>query len=196
MENRLSCVYGPSLCIRVYAWKRERDHKEKRSTELFAPMFVRPVTPNDDEAVRQIITPIIRAGETYALPPDWTEAEALAYWRSPAHTVFVADDGAVVGTYYIRPNQRGGGNHVANCAFMTASAAAGRGVGGAMCAHALQYATAAGYVAMQFNFVVSTNSRAIALWRRLGFEIVGRLPGAFRHPTLGLVDAFVMYRKL
>ena len=159
-------------------------------------MLVRPATPNDDEAVRQIITPIIRAGETYALPSDWTEAEALAYWRSPEHTVFVADDGPVVGTYYIRPNQRGGGSHVANCAFMTAAAAAGRGVASAMCAHALRYAVATGYVAMQFNFVVSTNSRAIALWQRFGFEIVGRLPGAFRHPALGFVDAFVMHRKL
>jgi ribosomal protein S18 acetylase RimI-like enzyme len=159
-------------------------------------MLVRSAIPDDDEAIRQLITPIIGAGETYALPSDWTEVEALAYWRSPEHTVFVADDDAVVGTYYIRPNQRGGGSHVANCAFMTAAAAAGRGVAGAMCAHALQYATAAGYVAMQFNFVVSTNSRAIALWQRFGFEIVGRLPGAFRHPALGFVDAFVMHRKL
>jgi ribosomal protein S18 acetylase RimI-like enzyme len=159
-------------------------------------MLIRPAVPGDDEAIRQVITPTIRAGETYALPSDWTEAEALAYWRSADHTVFVADDGAVVGTYYIRPNQRGGGSHVANCAFMTAASAAGRGVARAMCAHALQYAAAAGYVAMQFNFVVSTNTRAIALWQRFGFEIVGRLPGAFRHPTLGLVDALVMYRKL
>lgn len=159
-------------------------------------MLVRPATDNDDEAIRRIIMPVIRAGETYALPADWTEAEALAYWRSPEHTVFVVDNGAVVGTYYIRRNQRGGGSHVANCAFMTAAAATGRGVAGAMCAHALQYAAAAGYVAMQFNFVVSTNTRAIALWRRFGFEIVGRLPGAFRHPTLGFVDALVVHRKL
>jgi len=159
-------------------------------------MLIRPALPGDDDAIRRIIMPTIRAGETYALPPDWTDADALAYWRSPGHTVFVADDGAVAGTYYIRPNQRGGGDHVANCAFMTAASATGRGVASAMCAHALQDAAAAGYGAMQFNFVVSTNTRAIALWRRFGFEIVGRLPGAFRHPTLGLVDALVMYRKL
>lgn len=159
-------------------------------------MLVRPAVSSDDEAIRQIITPIIRAGETYALPANWNEEEALAYWRSPGHTVFVADDGYVVGTYYLRPNQRGGGDHVANCAFMTAQSAAGRGVASAMCTHALGYATASGYAAMQFNFVVGTNARAIALWQRFGFEIVGRLPGAFRHPTLGLVDALVMYRKL
>ena len=159
-------------------------------------MLIRSAIPDDDEAIRRIIMPIIRAGETYALPSDWTESEALEYWRSPGHTVFVADDGAVVGTYYIRPNQRGGGSHVANCAFMTLASATGRGVAGAMCSHALQYAAAAGYVAIQFNFVVATNSRAIALWRRFGFDIVGRLPGAFRHPTLGLVDALVMFRSL
>jgi ribosomal protein S18 acetylase RimI-like enzyme len=159
-------------------------------------MHIRPALPSDDEAIGRIIAPTIRAGETYALPTDWTEAEALAYWRSPGHTVFVADDGAVVGTYYIRPNQRGGGDHVANCAFVTAASATGRGVASAMCTHALHYAAAAGYKAIQFNFVVSTNTRAVALWRRFGFEIVGRLPGAFRHPTLGLVEALVMYRAL
>jgi ribosomal protein S18 acetylase RimI-like enzyme len=169
---------------------------EFMSQEINPSMLVRAATADDDEAIQTIITPIIRAGETYALPSDWTETQALAYWRSPEHTVFVADDGAVVGTYYLRPNQRGGGSHVANCAFMTLASAAGRGTASAMCAHALQYAAATGYAAMQFSFVVASNSRAIALWRRFGFEIVGRLPGAFRHPTLGLVDALVMFRKL
>jgi len=160
-------------------------------------MKVRPAVAGDADAIWDILEPTIRAGETYALPPDWQRADALAYWGSPGHTVFVAEDGGkLVGTYYIRANQRGGGDHVANCAFMTATAASGRGVATAMCAHALQYAAAAGYGAMQFNFVVSTNTRAIALWQRLGFEIVGRLPGAFRHKTLGQIDALVMYRRL
>jgi ribosomal protein S18 acetylase RimI-like enzyme len=160
-------------------------------------VIVRPAVAGDADAIWDIVEPTIRAGETYALPPDWPSDDALAYWSSPGHTVFVAEDGgAAVGTYYIRANQRGGGDHVANCAFITATAAGGRGVATAMCAHALRYAAAAGYGAMQFNFVVSTNTRAIALWRRFGFEIVGRLPGAFRHKTLGPVDALVMYRKL
>src|ERR1700719_1149025 len=116
-------------------------------------MIIRPAVGGDDEAIGRIITPVIRAGETYAVPTNWSEAEALAYWASPGHTVFVADDGAVVGTYYIRPNQRGGGDHVANCAFMTAASASGRGVASAMCTHALGYAAAAGYAAMQFNLV-------------------------------------------
>jgi ribosomal protein S18 acetylase RimI-like enzyme len=160
-------------------------------------MLIRPAMSADDDGILQILMPIIRCGETYALPQDWTEAEAIAYWRSPDHAVFVADDGgAMLGTCYVRPNQRGGGSHVANGAFMTSASAAGRGVARAMCAHALEYAAAAGYAAMQFNFVVATNARAVALWQRFGFDIVGRLPGAFRHPALGFVDALVMFRKL
>jgi ribosomal protein S18 acetylase RimI-like enzyme len=160
-------------------------------------MLIRPATLDDDEAILRIIMPVIRSGETYALPQDWREAEALAYWRSPGHAVFVADHGGEVsGTCYVRPNQRGGGSHVANAAFMTAASAAGRGVASAMCAHALDFAAAAGYAAMQFNFVVATNVRALALWQRFGFDVAGRLPGAFRHPVHGFVDALVMYRKL
>jgi ribosomal protein S18 acetylase RimI-like enzyme len=102
----------------------------------------------------------------------------------------------VLGTYYIRPNQSGGGRHVCNCGYVTASEAAGRGVARAMCAHSLEHARARGYRAMQFNFVVSTNTRAVALWQAMGFSIVGRLPGAFAHPALGDVDAFVMFQAL
>jgi ribosomal protein S18 acetylase RimI-like enzyme len=160
-------------------------------------MIIRPATPDDDEAILDVIMPVIRSGETYALPRDWSGTEALAYWRSPDHAVFVAvEDDAVLGTSYVRPNQRGGGRHVANAAFMTRTSTQGRGVAAAMCTHALDYAAAAGYAAMQFNFVVATNARAVALWQRLGFEIVGRLPGAFQHPVLGFVDALVMFRAL
>lgn len=160
-------------------------------------MIIRSAGTGDEDAIWRIIAPILRAGETYALPPEWPRVEALAYWFAPGHSVFVTEDGGVVlGTYYLRANQRGGGTHVANCAYMTAVAATGRGVAGAMCADSLLRAKSMGFLAMQFNFVVSTNSRAIALWQRFGFETVGRLPGAFRHPQHGLVDALVMFRKL
>jgi ribosomal protein S18 acetylase RimI-like enzyme len=160
-------------------------------------MLVRPAQARDDDAIWGIIGPTIRAGETYVLPRDMSRAQALSYWGSPGHEVFVADDdGQVVGTYYLRPNQQGGGSHVANCGYMTAAAASGRGVAWTMCAHSLAHARARGFRAMQFNFVVSSNERAIALWRSFEFEIVGRLPQAFRHPQLGLVDALVMYRML
>lgn len=160
-------------------------------------MIIRPANADDDEAILEVVMPVVRSGETYAVPRDLTAAEALAWWRAPGHAVFVAvADGAVLGTAYVRANQQGGGSHVANAAFMTRAAAAGRGVASALCRHALSWAAAEGYAAMQFNFVVATNTRAVALWQRLGFEIVGRLPEAFRHPSLGFVDALVMFRRL
>ena len=160
-------------------------------------MQIRPATARDDDAIWRIIGPVIAAGETYALPRDWSRDQALAYWCAPEHEVFVAEDnGAIVGTYYLQANQRGGGAHVANCGYITAAEAAGRGVARAMCVHSLDTARARGFRAMQFNFVVATNERAIQLWERCGFGTVGRLPNAFRHPRLGPVDSLVMYRAL
>ena len=139
---------------------------------------------------------MIRAGETYALPPDMPREAALAYWFAPRHEVFVADDGGeIVGTYYLRENRPAGAD-VANCGYMTAPAAFGRGVARAMCAHSLAQAKERGFRAMRFNFVVATNERAVRLWQSFGFEIVTRLPGAFPHPKLGAVDALVMHRAL
>lgn len=153
--------------------------------------------PADAEAVAAIILPTIREGATYALDPGMSEAEALAYWMGADKEIFVAEEeGVVLGTYFLRPNQAGGGRHVCNCGYMTSAAATGRGVARSMCAHSLEQARARGYRAMQFNFVVSTNERAVRLWERMGFAIVGRLPGAFRHPAAGYVDALVMYRGL
>jgi ribosomal protein S18 acetylase RimI-like enzyme len=123
--------------------------------------------------------------------------EALAYWSAPGHEVFVAEENReILGTYYLRANQKGGGAHVANCGYMTAPWASGRGIARAMCAHSLDVAKTRGFRAMQFNFVVSSNERAVRLWQSCGFEIVGRLPEAFVHPTLGAVDALVMFRQL
>jgi ribosomal protein S18 acetylase RimI-like enzyme len=158
---------------------------------------IRNATEKDNDAIWNILEPVIRAGETYTLPRDLTREDALAYWHAPGHDVFIAEEnGEIVGTYYLRANQRGGGAHVANCGYMTAPWAAGRGIARAMCRHSLEHAKSRGFCAMQFNLVVSTNERAVRLWHSLRFEIVGRLPGAFMHPTLGAVDALVMFRHL
>lgn len=160
-------------------------------------MLIRAAGPGDAAAIWAVIGPTIRAGETYALDPAMSEAEALAYWLGPDKESFVAErDGAVVGTYYLRANQAGGGRHVCNCGYMTAAAAAGQGVARAMALHSLDHARARGFRAMQFNFVVASNARAVGLWRSLGFATVGALPGAFAHPRLGFVDALVMFRPL
>jgi len=160
-------------------------------------MAIRAATASDGDAIWRILEPVIRGGDTYTLPTDMNLKDALAYWNSPGHEVFVAEEnGEIVGTYYLRANQKGGGAHVANCGYMTAPWASGRGVARTMCQHSLEHARARGFRAMQFNFVVSSNERAVRLWQSLGFEIAGRLPGAFVHPALGAVDALVMYRHL
>jgi L-amino acid N-acyltransferase YncA len=160
-------------------------------------MLIRRARDGDAPAIAEIIVPTIREGATYTLDRDMSEAQALAYWLSPDKETFVAEvEGAVLGTYYMRPNQAGGGRHVCNCGYMTRAEAAGRGVARAMGVHSLAHARSRRYHAMQFNFVVTTNDRAVRLWQSLGFEIVGRLPGAFTHPTQGLVDALVMYQLL
>jgi ribosomal protein S18 acetylase RimI-like enzyme len=156
-----------------------------------------PATPADDDAIWRILEPTFRAGETYPIPRDVSRAEALAYWRTPGHAVFVAEqDGKITGTYYLRANNKGGGAHVANCGYMVAADAMGRGVARAMCAHSLGEARRRGFAAMQFNFVISSNTRAVKLWQDMGFAIVGTLPGSFQHPARGFVDAYVMFRAL
>jgi len=160
-------------------------------------MLVRAATSSDHDAIWSILEPTIRAAETYTLPVDMSRADALRYWTAPGHEVFASEsNGNVVGTYFLRANHLGGGSHVANCGYATAPGFTGRGVARAMCAHSLERAKARGFNAMQFNFVVSTNERAIKLWQSFGFEIVGRLPSAFKHPTRGFVDAFVMFLTL
>ena len=160
-------------------------------------MTVRPAGPEDAAAIWSIIGPTIRAGETYTLDPQMTEAAALAYWLAADKETFVAEeDGAILGTYYIRANQAGGGDHVCNCGYMTSAAATGRGIARLMCTHSLDHARARGYRAMQFNFVVSTNGRAVRLWQSLGFETVGIVPEAFDSAAHGLVGLHVMYRRL
>ncbi|HEY4015187.1 MAG TPA: N-acetyltransferase [Polyangiaceae bacterium] len=158
---------------------------------------VRPATASDDDAIWRILEPVFRAGETYPIPRDISRTDALAYWRSAGHSVFVADNGgSIVGTYYLRANNKGGGTHVANCGYMVAGDASGQGVARTMCEHSLAQARERGFTAMQFNFVIASNQRAVRLWQSCGFGVVGTLPAAFAHPSLGLVDAYVMTRKL
>ena len=160
-------------------------------------MEIQPATRADAGAIWSILEPAIRAGETWALPRDWSREEALAYWFAPDREPFVAvDEGCVLGSFFVRANQLGGGGHVANAGYMTRAEATGRGVASAMVRASLDWARARGFRAMQFNYVVSTNTRAVRLWQRLDFAIVGTLPGAFAHPALGYVDVYVMHRSL
>jgi L-amino acid N-acyltransferase YncA len=160
-------------------------------------MKIRPATEADRDAIWNIFHEVVAAGDTYALDPNISCEDALAYWFAPGtHTYIAEADGRINGTYILRSNHTGGGSHVANAGFMVAASARGQGIGRAMGEHCLSEARQLGFRAMQFNFVVSTNASAIRLWQELGFEIVGTLPGGFRHPAKGYADVYVMYRSL
>jgi ribosomal protein S18 acetylase RimI-like enzyme len=160
-------------------------------------MTIRRARADDDDRIWEILAPICAGGEVFCVDPAGGRAAALDYWMGGLHEVYVLEeDGVIHGTSYLCANQRGGGAHVANAGFATAPAAEGKGIARRLLAHSLDTAKAQGFRAMQFNFVVATNTRAIATWQAAGFEIVGRLPGAFAHPRDGYVDALVMYRRL
>ncbi|MEU4645144.1 GNAT family N-acetyltransferase [Micromonospora sp. NPDC023814] len=162
-------------------------------------MMIRDATAEDWPRIWPFLREIVAAGETYTWPRDVDEERARTMWLvpPPGRTVVAVDpDGAVLGSAKLVPNQLGPGDHVANASFMVAPTAGGRGLGRALGEHVLALARADGYRAMQFNAVVATNTRAVALWRSLGFEVVGRVPEAFRHPDQGYVDLLVMHRRL
>jgi L-amino acid N-acyltransferase YncA len=160
-------------------------------------MNIRRATNEDFEQIWPIFHEIVAAGETYAYRRDTTKEGARAIWLdAPKRTYLVEEDGRILGSYFIKTNQAGPGDHVCNCGYMVAATARGRGLATAMCEHSQSVAREFGYKAMQFNMVVSTNEGAVRLWTELGFAIVGRLPRAFHHPSDGYVDAFVMYKWL
>jgi L-amino acid N-acyltransferase YncA len=160
-------------------------------------MHIREATIADFDQIWPIFKTIVAAGETYAYPRDTSREQAIKLWLEAPRKTFVAEEnGEILGTYYIKTNQAGGGDHVCNCGYMVSPAARGRGLATTMCKHSQQIARSLGYLAMQFNFVASTNEGALRLWTKLGFETVGRLPKAFHHPALGYVDAVVMYKWL
>jgi len=159
-------------------------------------MKIRPATDADRDAIWEIFREVIAAGETYPLEQDISREDAFVYWFQRDARVFVAENnGEIVGSYTLHQNQVAGGAHVANAGFIVSNNARGQGVGRAMGEHCLAEARRLGFRAMQFNFVVSTNQSAVKLWQDLGMKIVGTLPGAFKHPTRGYVDVYVMFQE-
>ncbi len=160
-------------------------------------LLLRSATGEDRDAVWRVISPAIRAGDVFAIPPEATEAQGLAWWFDSGHEVWVGElAGTVVCSYFLHANQPGPGDHVSNCGYATDPAHRSQGLAALMCTHSLERARDRGFRAMQFNLVIATNTRAVALWHRMGFATVGRIPEAFRHPTEGYVDALVMYQRL
>jgi L-amino acid N-acyltransferase YncA len=160
-------------------------------------MNIRRINGGDSAAIWQIFQAVVAPGDTYVFTSDTPESEAVNYFIGAGITSFVAEhEDRVVGVYKLVPNHVGRGAHVANASFMIDPTAQGRGIGRALAEHCLNEARRQGYAAMQFNFVVSTNTAGVTLWKKLGFEIVGVLPKVFRHETRGMVDAYVMHRTL
>ena len=159
---------------------------------------IRRFEEDDWEAVWRIIKPVFRAGETYAFSSGISEEEAHRVWvKYPAATYIAVDhESTIIGTYYLKPNQPGSGSHICNCGYIVAEDARRQGIAGRMCDHSQGEAIAQGFLAMQFNLVVSTNQDAIHLWKKKGFSIIGTIPKAFNHPKQGFVDAFIMYKQL
>jgi L-amino acid N-acyltransferase YncA len=160
-------------------------------------MNIREANKEDWNSIWPIFHEIVKTSETYAYESDTTKEQGEKIWlETPRKTFVFAENGNILGTYYIKTNQAGPGKHVCNCGYMVSSKAQGRGLATSMCEHSQKIAVELGYKAMQFNFVASSNEGAIRLWNKLGFEIVGRLPKAFKHPEKGFVDALVMYKWL
>ncbi len=161
-------------------------------------MKIRKYEKQDWPEIWQIIKPVFRAGETYAFSPKITEAEACKIWTQVPCATFVAanEHGNLIGTYYIKPNQPGLGAHVCNCGYIVCADARKQGIASTLCEHSQIEAVSRKFRAMQYNLVVATNKEAIRLWEKHGFEIVGTLPGAFRHCQLGFIDALIMYKQL
>jgi len=164
-----------------------------------AMTVIRQYEISDWEQVWDILRPVFRAGETYAFPMDISEEDACHAWTKVPRHVFVAVDSDtrhILGTYYLKPNYSGPGSHVCNCGYVVSPAARGRGIATRMCLHSQEQAVSVGYRAMQYNLVAASNEGAVRLWSKMGFDTVGTLPRAFRHPTQGFIDAYVMFKSL
>lgn len=160
-------------------------------------MEIREATDKDFDGIWSIFHEVVAAGETYAYERDTSRDQAQKIWvETPRKTFVAVEDGRISGTYYLKTNQAGPGSHVCNCGYMVSSVARGKGLATLMCEHSQETAIELGYLAMQYNFVASSNEGAVRLWHKLGFETVGTLPEAFYHPGKGYVDAFVMYKSL
>ena len=158
---------------------------------------IRKAEEGDRQAIWKIIKAVIAGGDTYVFSPDSTEDEMMAGWFSAEKHTYVAElDGRVIATFWLKANQPGLGKHVGNAAYMVSPEAHGKGIGRKIAVWSLDEARRLGFTAMQFNFVVKSNANAVALWQKLGFEIIGEIPDAFDHKQNGLTNAYIMYRKL
>jgi ribosomal protein S18 acetylase RimI-like enzyme len=160
-------------------------------------LTIRKAESQDENEIWNILKEVISKGDSFAFDPNSPKEKMMAYWMEPEKRTYVAVlDDTLVGSFFIKANQPGLGSHIANAGYMTSPLAVGKGIGKAMGQFSLEEAKRLGYKAMQFNIVVKSNERAVRLWQSLGFNIIGEIPEAFNHQTLGMTNAYIMYQKL
>lgn len=160
-------------------------------------MLIREMTRQDFEHFWPTFSAIILAQETYAFDPNMSLENAYQLWcQLPLRTYVAEDDGELLGSYYLKANAMGPGSHICNCGYMVSPPARGKGVAAKMCEHSQEVARELNFTAMQFNSVVSTNTVAVALWEKLGFTVIGTIPEGYHHKQQGLVDCYIMHKKL
>lgn len=160
-------------------------------------LTIRKAGESDYDQIWEIFKAVIKTGDTYVFNPNTPKVDLQKYWFADYMETFVAEEyGLICGTYIIKPNQTGLGNHIANCSYMVEPKSQGKGIGKQLCEHSIDFATQYGYKAIQFNIVVSTNIAALKIWKQYGFEIIGTTPNGFRHRKLGFVDTYILYKAL
>ncbi len=160
-------------------------------------MNIRKATEFDFDKVWEIFSKVIKTGDTYVFNPNTPKEDLKKHWFADYMETFVIEENKqILGTYIIKPNQIGLGNHIANCSYMVNPNTQGKGIGKKLCEHSIEVARKKNFEGIQFNIVVSTNEGAVELWKRYGFKIVGTTPKGFRHSDLGLVDTYIMHKSL
>lgn len=159
-------------------------------------MEIRPASAGDFDVMWGLFKAAIAPQDALPFAGSFEAGTFRSHWFQAQMPHVAVLEGQVVGMYKMGANFPDLGSHVASATYLVDASLQGRGVGRALVEHSLEQARAQGFLAMQFNYVVSTNAPAVALYRKLGFEVVGTLPKAFQHGKLGLVDVFVMHRFL
>ena len=157
---------------------------------------IREYAPGDLPGMAEVWNEVVRDGVAFPQLNELTPEAAAAFFASQDFSAVAAEDGRVLGLYILHPNNVGRCGHQANASYAVASGTRGKGIGEALVRHSLAKAAELGYRLLIFNAVVKTNTRATALYERLGFELSGEVPGGFLTKDGEYVDTRLYYHTL